>query len=317
MRSRFYVFVLVFCFLFGADAVFAQKSKTSSQAAAPRTITVITEPSALIWLNGVNYGATDESGKLVIKSVAAGAQNLRVRADGFKEVTQNLTAAQKGDVKVSLTEKADEAELAFQQAEKIAATDKKKAEELYKKAIELRPKYAEADVGLARVLADEGFLEQAHEAIAGARKARPVFAEAAAVEGRIYATEGEEEKAVESFKRAIREGKGFQPEAHTGLALLYKEKAEFLGNSGDFAGEEANYEEAVKWFAPAVKQLSGAPDAIVVYQMYGLAFEKMKRYKEAINVYEDFLRDFPDTSEATAVQSFIVQLKKQMSDEQP
>jgi tetratricopeptide (TPR) repeat protein len=310
MRSRFYLFTLIFCLVFGINAGFAQKGNSTSQTAA-RTITIITEPNAIVWLNGINYGTTDESGKLTIKPVAAGAHSLRVRADGFKEVTQNLTAAQKGDVTIALTKTTDEAELAFQQAER------EKSVGLYEKAIKLRPKYAEAYLGLSRVLADQESLEEAHEAIAGARKARPGYPEASAVEGRIYKTEGNEEKAIASFKRAIREGKGFQPEAHTGLALLYKEKAEFAGGSGDFETEKANYEESVKWFAPAVKQLASAPDAIIVYQLYGLVYEKMKKYKEAIKIYEDFLKVFPDTSEAGAVSSFIIQLKKQLSETQP
>ena len=284
-------------------------NKQNCRANCARAITVITEPNATVWLNGVNYGTTDENGKLILKPIPAGAQTLRVRADGFKEATQNLTAAQKGDVKIALTKTTDEAELAFQQAEA------EKSAELYRKVIKLQPKNAEAHLGLARILADEGLLDEALKAIANARKARPVYPEASAVEGRIYKTEGDEEKAIASFKRAIREGKGFQPEAHTGLALLYKDRAEFAGGAGDFEAEEANYEEAVKWFAPAVKQLAGAPDAIVIYQMYGLVYEKMKRPKEAIKVYEDFLKTFPDTSEAAAVQSFIVQLKKQMSDQ--
>ncbi len=314
MRSKFYIFVLIFCLLFGINTIFAQK--TASQTAL-RNITVITEPNASVWLRGINYGTTDESGKLIIKSIPAGAHELRVRADGFKEVTQNLTAAQKGDVKIALTDKADEAEIAFQQAEKAAAREKEKARGLYKKAIELRPKFFEAHIGLARVNADDGFFEEAHSAIAQARKIRPANAEASVVEGRAYKAEDDEAKAIESFKRAIREGKNFQPEANTGLALLYKEKAEFSGSSGDFEAEKANYEEAAKWFAPAVKQLGTSPDAIIIYQMYGLAFEKMQRFQEAIKVYEDFLKVFPDITESTTVRSFIVQLKKQMSEVQP
>ncbi len=314
MRSGFYL--LVFCLVFGITAGFAQKGKAALQTAS-RSVTVITQPNATVWVRGVNYGTTDESGKLLIRLIPAGAHELRVRADGFKQVTQNLTAAQKGDVKIPLTEKADEADLAFQQAEKASVREKESARGLYKKAIELRPKFFEAYIGLARVYADDGFIEEAHEAVAQARKLRPANSEASAVEGRIYKMEGDEEKAIESYERSIREGKGFQPEAHTGLALFYKEKAESAGNSGDFQEEEANYEEAAKWFAPAVKQLGASPDAIVVFQLYGVVYEKMNRHQDAIKVYEDFLKVFPDSVESTAVRSFIVQLKKQMSEQPP
>lgn len=126
---------------------------------------------------------------------------------------------------------------------------------------------------------------------------------------------GEEDSAIASFKRAIAEGKGFQPEALTGLGLLYKEKAEGEGGSGDFGQEEALYLEAAKHLRTGIRQLSGAPDAEVLYQLLGLVYEKMKKYDEAIATYEEFLQIFPDSNEVSAVRSFIVQIKKQMSEQ--
>jgi len=83
------------------------------------------------------------------------------------------------------------------------------------------------------------------------------------------------------------------------------------GASGDFEGEEVNYAESAKYLRLALRQLSGAPDALVVYQLIGLIYERLENYEEAIAIYEEFLRIFPDSSEATAVRSFIVQLQKQ------
>ena len=283
--------------------------------AQPRSVTIVTEPDAGIWLNAVNFGTTDAAGKLLIKPFPAGIQALRVRAKGFKEVNQNIAATFKGELKVAMTKSTDEAELAFQIAEELSSTDSNKALEFYRKAISIRPRYAEAFVGISRILSAKGDYEESLSAIANARKIQPIYPEASAVEGRIYKSEGEEEKAIESFKRAIREGRGFQPEANTGLALLYKEKAEFAGNEGDFEGETALYEESVKYFAAAAKQLSSSPDAIIVIQMYGLVLEKMGKNAEAIKVYQEFLRVFPDIPESASVRSFIVQLEKQMAPE--
>ena len=161
-----------------------------------------------------------------------------------------------------LVKTTDEAELAYQEAERLAGADREKSAEAYKKAISSRPNFAEAFVGLARVLSDSGDLEEAEKAIVSARKLRPIYAEASAVLGRIYKENGEEVKAVAAFKRAITEGKGFQPEAYAGLGLLYKEKAEGFGGAGDFENENANYTESARNLKIAVKQLSGAPDAI-------------------------------------------------------
>ncbi|MBA2735156.1 MAG: hypothetical protein H0U50_00065, partial [Pyrinomonadaceae bacterium] len=74
--------------------------------------------------------------------------------------------------------------------------------------------------------------------------------------------------------------------------------------------------EAVKNLRSGIKQLSGAPDAEVLYQLLGLIYEKMKKHNDAIAVYEEFLRVFPNSNEAGAVRSFIVQIRKQMSEQQ-
>ncbi len=283
--------------------------------AQTRAVTVVTEPNARVWLDDVLRGAADGSGKLTIAPLTAGAHKLRVRADGFKEVSQNLLAAQKkGEVKIILVKTTDQAELTYQEAERSASSDRQKAIAAYRQAISLRPKYAEANLGLARVLSAAGDVDGALKAVAAARKARLGYAEASAVEGRIYAAEGNDEKAIAAFKRAVTEGRGTQPEANTGLGLLYKEKAEAFGSNGDYESEAANYALAVQYFKKAIAQLSGAPDVVTLYQFLGLAYEKMKKYDEAVAVYEEFLKLFPDSSESEAVRSFIVQLKKQMNE---
>ncbi|MBA2607052.1 MAG: tetratricopeptide repeat protein [Acidobacteria bacterium] len=307
---------LSFCLaiiLLSSSTILPQKKNLPPVQA--REITIVSEPNAVVWLDNIRRGSTDEAGKLTIKSVSAGKHTLRLRADGFKEISQNLLPTQKGDLKIALVKTADEAELAFQQAEKLTSSSREKAVEMYEKAIALRPNYPEALLGLARVHSDQSNFDKALEAVKKARKFRPGYAEASAVEGRIYVSEGNDEKAVATFKRAITEGKGFQPEAHTGLGLFYKDKAEGFASEGDFENEKANYLIAAGHLKTAVSQLAGAPDAIVIYQFLGLVYEQMKDFEKAIAVYEDFLRVFPDSSETTAVRSFIEQLKKQMKNE--
>lgn len=289
-----------------------------AQTAKPvqvRTIKIISEPNATVWLDDIKFGKTDKTGLLTIKTVFAGKHTLRVRADGFKEVSKPIPANLQGDIKVPLTKTTDEAELAYQQAEKLTSVDRDKSAEAYRKAIKLRPKFPEAYLGLGRVLSEAGDLESAADAIKQARKLRPNYAEASAVEARILKDNGEEEAAIAAFKRAITEGKGFQPEAHTGLGLLYKERSEGFGAAGDFDEEKTNYDIAAQNFQKALRQLSGAPDSLVVYQLLGLIYERQKKYREAIAVYEEFLQLFPDSNEATAVRSYIVQIKKRMSEQ--
>jgi tetratricopeptide (TPR) repeat protein len=286
-----------------ALTAFAQKT---------RTVTVTTEPEATVWIDDIRRGATDSSGKLTVKYVTAGAKKVRVRAYSFKETTQSLSPAQ-SQLKVSLVKTSDPAELTFHEAEKMMKIDRQKAIELYQKAASQRPKYAEAYIEMARAMSDAGDTEGALEAIANARKARPVFPEASAIEGRIHKTDGNEEKAIISFKRAIREGAGFQPEAHTGLGLLYKEKAEGFGANGDFDNEAETYKLAAAELKIALAQLAGTEP--VLYELLGNVYEKMQKYPEAIAIYEEYLRMFPDTNEATTFRSYIVQVKKLMAEQ--
>ncbi len=298
----------------GSAAIHSQV-RTGTSAGQFRVIRIVSVPDATVWVDGVRFGKTGADGKLEVGTITTGGHSLRVRADGYKERVLNLAPAQKGEIRADLTKTSDAAELAFQEAERLTLVDREKAIEAYKRAIKLRPAYPDAFVALARVQSETGDLEDAERAIASARKLRTAFAEASAVLGRIYKDLGQDDKAIAAFQRAITEGKGFQPEALAGLGLLYKEKAEGFGGSGEFEDEQANYTEAAKYLQRSVKQISGAPDAVVIYQLLGLVYERMQKYQDAIAVYEEFLRIFPDSAESTAIRSFIVQLKKQSTND--
>ena len=307
---------VVFVFLLSVSFVAILSSTIYCQVGRPplRSITIVTEPNATVWIDDVRYGTTNESGRLTIASISPAIHSLRVRAQGFSEVTRSLPPATRGDVTVQLAKTTDEAELAYQAAEAATSVDRAKAIASYQRAIKLRPNFPAAFVGMARMYSETGDVEKAIATIRSAKRLKPGYAEASAVEGRLQKDTGEEEKAIVTFKRAITEGRGFQPEAYTGLGMLYKDRAENAGASGDYDVETANYNEAGKYLAVAVKQLGSAPDGIIVYQLLGLIYERQKKYREAIALYEEFLRIYPDSSDAGAVESFIIQIKKQMAE---
>lgn len=299
--------ILIAIGVIGQDAA-AQAKKPQ---ASTRAIVVVTEPDSSVWLDGVLYGRTSGEGELAISTVAPGRKVIRVRSDGFREALKPLLPTQSGKVSIPLTKTTDPAELAFQEAERQAVLDRAKAVEAYERAIRLRPSYVEPYIGLARVLSEMGEIDRVEKAIAAARKAKPGLAETSVIEGRILKSQGEDDSAIRSYKKAIKEAGGFQPEAYTGLGLIYKERAEEGGSTGDPAKEAANYAEAARNLSLAIKQLSGAPDSVILYQLLGLVYEQQKKPSQAIAVYEEFLRFFPDHSEADAFRSFIVQLKKE------
>ena len=289
-----------------APGVYAQRRKKPAAApsAALKSLTVSTEPEAIVWLDEVRRGVTDASGRLNLTNVSAGRHTLRVRASGFKETTLPLSPAQRGEIAVRLTRTTDQAELIFQQAE--AAREKarddearKEAAETYRRALALRPKFPAARLGLARVLLELNDYNSALEQIYAARQARAVYPEASAVEGRILRMAADNNAAIESFQRAIREARGFQPEAHTGLAMTLEDKG--------------RYEEAANEFRAAIAQLSDTEP--VLYQLLGAAYEKMEKYKEAVAAYEKYLELAPEGNLAPAIRSMLDQLKRQ-ADEQ-
>lgn len=297
MKLRSYLLGLLLVLLSGN--VCAQRQRQVTPAAnAGRTLTVLTEPNAIVWLDEIRRGATDASGKLAALKVSSGAHTLRVRAAGFKEITMPLANAQRGEIRVRLVRTTDQAELAFQQAEtaREAARDdlaRQRAAELYRRALKLRTAFPAAHVGLARVLLDLNDSNGALAEVESARRDRAVYPEASAVEGRIYRETGQTDEAVGPFNRSIRESHGFQPEAHVGIGRVYEDKGQ--------------YELAAREFQIAIGQLSDTEP--VIYQMLGAAYEKSGHNKEAIAAYENYLRLAPNGSLAPAVRSIVEQLK--------
>lgn len=277
---------------------FSQRQPAVSSRSVSGSLTILTEPNAIIWIDEIRRGITDASGRLELKNVSPGRHVLRVRATGFKEASSPLIAGRRS-VAVKLVKTTDRAELIFQQAEDAREkanddTARHSAAELYRQALKLRPAFPAAHVGLARVLLDLNQYQQALAEIEQARRTRPTYPEASAVEGRIHREAAFTEESIQSFRRAIREGKGFQPEAHVGLARLLEEKGQ--------------YAEAILEYRKAIAQLSDSEP--VIYQLLGAAYEKQQNYKEAIVYYERYLALAPSGSLAPAIRSIIDQLRR-------
>ena len=284
--------------LLSADAS-AQRREGAAPSSA-RTVTVVSEPKATVWIDEIRRGVTGDNGALSSLQLAAGTHSLRVRATGFKEVSLPIGPVQRGEIAVHLVRTTDRSELVFQKAEdaRESARDeagRQSAVDLYRQAIKLRPALAAAHVGLARVLLDLNDTNGASAEIEAARRARALYPEASAVEGRIYRETGQTDEAIGAFNRAIREAHGFQPEAHVGIGRVYEDKGQ--------------YELAAREFKIAVDQLADTEP--IIYQLLGAAYEKNGSNREAIAAYENYLRLAPNGSMAQAVRSIVEQLKTQ------
>jgi tetratricopeptide (TPR) repeat protein len=267
-------------------------------------LTITTEPNAIVWIDEIRRGTTDASGKLIVNKVSAARHSVRVRANGFKETVTPLLPGRR-TLAVKLVTTTDPAELKFQEAEtaREKARDDpslQKAADLYRETLKLRPAFPAAHVGLARVLLDLNEFKAAHAEIEAARRTRPAYAEASAVEGRIYREEAFGDDAIRSFRRAIREGGGVQPEAYVGIARVLEDK-----------GQHA---EAIVEFKKALAQLSDSEP--IIYQMLGAAYEKIEKPKDAVTAYEKYLELAPNGSYAAAIRSILEQLKREAAGEQ-
>jgi tetratricopeptide (TPR) repeat protein len=268
------------------------------------SLTITSEPNAVVWIDEIRRGTTDASGKLTLTKVSAGRHSVRVRANGFKETTAALLPGRRA-LAVKLITTTDPAELKFQEAETAREkardqTAQQNAADLYREAIKLRPAFAAAQVGLARVLMDLNQFKEAHAAIEAARRTRPSYAEASAVEGRIFREEAFDDDAIRSFRRSIREAGGMQPEAYVGMAKVYEDKGQFA--------------EAIAQYKTALAQLSDSEP--VIYQMLGAAYERIEKPKEAVVAYEKYLELAPNGSYAAAIRSILQQLKREAAGEQ-
>ncbi len=298
--------ILLAGLLLAANATVAwSQVRTEPVGGNARTLTIVSEPNAVVWIDEIRRGATDSDGRLVQVRVSSGTHSLRLRAAGFKEMTMPLAAAERGEVKLRLVRTTDEAELAFQQAETARETARddqarQQAADLYSQTLKLRPAFPAAHVGLARVLLDLNDTNGALAEIESARRFRAVYPEASAVEGRIYREAAQTDEAVGAFNRALRESHGFQPEAHVGIGRVYEDKGQ--------------YELAAREFHIAIDQLSDTEP--IIYQLLGAAYEKTGNNREAITAYENYLRLAPNGSLAPAVRSILEQLKTQQPSEQ-
>ena len=298
-RSCFAISALIVLGVLSPLPVNASPQKRGATAQTrPTSLAINTEPNAVVWIDEIRRGVTDASGTLELKNVSAARHILRVRAMGFKEANVPLLAGRRS-IAVKLIRTTDQAELTFQRAEdaREKARDdaaREEAAELYRQALKIRAAYPAAHLGLARVLLDLNQYQAALEEISAARRTRPAYAEASAVEGRINREAAFNDEAIQSFRRAIREGRGFQPEAHVGLARVLEDKGQ--------------YEEAIVEFRKAIDQLSDSEP--VIYQLLGAAYEKQQKYKEAVTAYEKYLALAPNGSLAPAIRSIIDQLRR-------
>src|ERR1041385_5271207 len=86
----------------------AQRTQIIGAAQGLRSVTIITEPNATVWVDEIRRGTTDTNGTLSSITLGSGSHTLRVRASGFKESSTPIAATQRGEIRVRLLRTTDE-----------------------------------------------------------------------------------------------------------------------------------------------------------------------------------------------------------------
>jgi tetratricopeptide (TPR) repeat protein len=258
------------------------------------------QPASVVFINDVRQGVTDDTGTLEIRRIKPGAYRIRVRRLGYKTFAGRVNVPLRGVrlMRIKQRPSSDESELSFQQAEDRRDKGRNKdAVTEYLKALELRPLFPAARIGLARSYVSLQEFDNAEKqlmtAIAGGHGALP---EAQTVLANLRRYQGLVDEAIVEYRKAIIQARGVSPEAHIGLAIALE--------------EHGRLDEAIKEYRIGIPQdMDTEP---ILYYLLGNALEKGQRYGEAIQAYRCYLRLDPDGQYASAIESIIDRLKEEI-----
>ncbi|MDM1046982.1 MULTISPECIES: tetratricopeptide repeat protein [Sphingobacterium] len=106
-----------------------------------------------------------------------------------------------------------------------------------------------------------------------------------------------------NFKEAI---KYLEQYSETGSAIL---DPLVIGLLGDAYSEEKIYDKAANFYKKAAEKSSNTFTTPVFLKKLGLVYEELQDYKNAEATYEKIRNDFPESAEATTIDSFIARVQ--------
>src|SRR6266487_1801992 len=90
LRFSLLIACLLAAFLMDYSVPAQKRRRATNARTTPAVLTITAEPNATVWIDDVRRGTIDGSGKLILTKISPGRHSLRVRADGFNEVTRPL-----------------------------------------------------------------------------------------------------------------------------------------------------------------------------------------------------------------------------------
>jgi tetratricopeptide (TPR) repeat protein len=276
-----------------------------AQARRPATAKIVrAEPGAIVYVDDIRFGRTNDAGELVISIPAAGTRTVLVRQVGFVDSTHEVafSAARQAAVRPRKAPLKDAAELSRQRGEHLLVGGKlQEAIEEYRAAIEARKgDFLRAQVGLARAQFALKRYDEVTNLLGQVLEAHPKDVEARTLLGMTLRERGFYEEAAAEYRKAIALAPTRTPEAHTGLAIVLEEL-------GDTAAAVAELEKGI------AQNLDAEP---ILYQLLGAYSEHLDRRAEAVKAYNRFLELAPTHSLAPAVRSILERLSVESEGEE-
>ena len=184
----------------------------------------------------------------------------------------------------------------------------------YRRALELKPDYAEAHNNLGNALKDQGKLDEAVACYRRALELKPDYAEAHNNLGNALKEQGKLDEAVACYRRAL-ELKPDYAEAHNNLGDALKDQgkldeavacyrralelkpdyAEAHNNLGNALKDQGKLDEAVACYRRALEL---KPDYAEAHNNLGIALKEQGKLDEAVACYRRALELKPDYAEA-------------------
>jgi tetratricopeptide (TPR) repeat protein len=152
--------------------------------------------------------------------------------------------------------------------------------EAYKKALAIKPDYADAYYNMGNALQEQGKLKEALEAYKKTLTIKPDYAKAYYNMGNALKEQGKMEEALEAYKKTL---------------TIKPDYADAYNNMGATLKEQGKLEEALEAYK---KTLTIKPDYAEAYYNMGVTLKEQGKLEEAIVVYKKALTIKPDYAEA-------------------
>ena len=164
---------------------------------------------------------------------------------------------------------------AFRDQEKL-----QEAIEAYGNALSIKPDHADAYLNLGNALKDQGKLDQAIEAYSKALSIKPDYADAYLNLGNALKEQGRLDQAIDAYSKAL---------------SIKPDYADAYLNMGVTLKEQGKLDEAI---VASHKALSIKPDYVEAYLNMGAIFEDQEKLDEAIGAYNKAISIKPDYADA-------------------